>query len=404
VSDARTGNPYRFEYRPPTLRAGSDATAALGEELGAAGAERALVVTGSSVGANNAVMDPVRTGLGDRLAGVFDGTSSEKRLSTAFDALDALEEHDADALVGVGGGSSLDLATVTAVLAAREGGREGAAAEFADSGTVVAPPDADLPVLAAVPTTLAGADVSQVAGVNAAPEGGLVEERVGGGVSDPRLMPDVVVHDPDLVATTPPPVLAGSAMNGFDKGLETLYAAAATPVTDATAARGVELFAEGLRTWGETGPTTAALEPIVEALALVQYGVSRPDAGTLGLVHAFGHGLTAGYDVQQGAAHAVVAPHALAYLFEQVDGRRALLADALGVADADDHAAAVVEAVADLRDALGLPSRLRDVRGPDPDEFEAVAEYTLDDSFMDNMPEEFEPTVEGLVGVLEEAH
>ena len=46
-------------------------------------------------------------------------------------------------------------------------------------------------------------------------------------------------------------MLAGSAMNGFDKGLETLYATNATPVTDATATRGVGLLAGGLRDLGE---------------------------------------------------------------------------------------------------------------------------------------------------------
>jgi alcohol dehydrogenase class IV len=44
---------------------------------------------------------------------------------------------------------------------------------------------------------------------------------------------------------------------------------------------------------------------------LVQYGVLRPGGTTLSIIHAFGHWLTRSYDVQQGAAHAIVAPQVL---------------------------------------------------------------------------------------------
>jgi len=260
-----------------------------------------------------------------------------------------------------------------------------------------------VPVVA-VPTTLAGADLSIGAGLTAAPASGLVEEPVGGGLWDPRLMPAAVVYDPALFATTPASVLAASAMNGFDKGIESLYAHTASPVTDATATRGLGLLVDGLQELGERGPETDVLAPVVEGILLVQYGISRPDGTTMSLVHAFGHGITAHGTVQQGAAHAVVAPHALAYLFEQVDGRRDLLAEALGRGDADYPATAVVDAVEDVRAALELPTGLREVDGPGPDEFEAVAEATLADSFMANAPAGLDPTVADLVGVLEDAY
>jgi hypothetical protein len=62
---------------------------------------------------------------------------------------------------------------------------------------------------------------------------GPVAEPASGGISDPQLMPQSVSYDPELFATTPKPILAASAMNGFDKGLETVYARNATPITDA---------------------------------------------------------------------------------------------------------------------------------------------------------------------------
>jgi alcohol dehydrogenase len=400
-----SGAPFRFAYEPAAIRYGTGCVDDLGAELAAADAERALVVCGSTVGETPAVVDPVTEGLGDRLAGVFAETTPEKRLATAVEGLAAMEAADADALVGLGGGSSLDVTKVIAALAVGDRDPAAVGRELAETGRVSVPEGSPPPILV-VPTTLAGADLSLGGGVTAGPDSGPIEEPTSGGVSDPRLMPRAAVYDPALFATTPERALAGSAMNGFDKGVETLYAREATPVTDATATEGLSRLGRGLRDLGREGPDAETLEPVVEGLVLVQYGVSRPEGSTLSLIHAFGHGLTDAYDIQQGVAHAVVAPHALRFLFERVDGRRDRLAAALGAAGAADPAAAVVEEVAAVRDALGLPARLRDVSGieVDPEDFPAVAETVLADSLLANAPPDLDPTAADLAGVLRAAY
>ncbi|MFA9501650.1 iron-containing alcohol dehydrogenase family protein [Natrinema sp. H-ect1] len=405
LSDANgRDSAFRFDYQPPTIRFGSGCADDLAAELEAQGLERALVVCGSTVGSTPDVIDPVREGLGDRLAGVFDETTPQKRLATAVEGRERLRAADADALVALGGGSSLDVATVISVLAAGDRTHEEVAAEFAETGTIAVPDEGLVPIVT-VPTTLAGADLSMVAGVTAAPDSSPVDEEIGGGISDPDLMPTAAVYDPELVATTPDAILAGSAMNGFDKGIETLYASNATPVTDATARSGLETLADGLRAFGDGDRGIETVETILEGIVLVQYGISRPGETTASIVHAFGHALTRTDTVQQGAAHGIVVPHALAYCFEQdgVDARAGMLATALGVDDAADHGAAVVEAVTEIRDALGLPARLRDVDGPGPEEFTAVAEAVLADPFMANAPPGLEPTVAEIEGILEAA-
>lgn len=399
--DDRSGTPFRFEYEPAVVRFGTGCVADLASELERQGLERALVVCGRTVGSTPAVIDPVRDGLDDRLAGVFAETTPKKRLATAVAAAEACHERDADVVVSLGGGSSLDLAKIASAIAGDDRRPEAIATEFAERATVTVSPDA-LPVVA-IPTTLAGADLTQVAGVTATPDEGSDEEPTRGGVSSRHLMPDAVFYDPALVATTPERVLFASAMNGFDKPIETLYASTATPVTDATAVRAIQLLAPGLRDMGTTGVDESVLEPVLEGILLAQYGISRPDALTMSVVHSFGHALTRHYPIQQGAAHAVVAPHALAFIFDRVDGRRGLLADAFGVTDAGDPAAAIVDEVVAVRDALDLPTRLRDVDGPDPGDFQTVARDTLDDSFMRNAPPTLDATVDGLVDVLQAA-
>jgi len=399
---ADIGEPFRFDYDPAVLRYGPSCVEDLDEELAAHGCGRALVVCGSTVGETAAVIDPITDGLGDRLAGVFAETTPAKRLGTAYDGLAKLREVEADCIVAVGGGSSLDVAKVLAIVAATDRHADAVGQEFAETGTITVP-DAGLPPVVAVPTTLAGADLSQVAGVTADPATCPVNDPASGGVSGRELMPAAVCYDPTIVATTPRSILAASAMNGFDKGIETLYARNATPVTDATAARGLSLLTDGLLAYGDGDEDDWVYQALTQGIMLVQYGISRPDGVTLSLIHAFGHGLTRTYEVQQGAAHAVIAPHALEYLFEQVDGRRDLLAEGLGVGDADDPAAAVVDRVSEVADALDLPTWLRDVDGPDREEFPAVAQAVLEDAFMTNAPTGLDATQAELEAVLDDA-
>ncbi|MFB6350924.1 MAG: iron-containing alcohol dehydrogenase, partial [Bradymonadaceae bacterium] len=262
--------------------------------------------------------------------------------------------------------------------------------------------DGDPIPFAAVPTTLAGADLSIIAGISASADGGLIDEDVGGGLSHPELMPTGIFYDPAIVAT-PKSILAGSALNGFNKGLETIYSKNATPITDATAAHGIERMADGLRDLADEEPSAEVLEPVVEGLLLVQYGIGRPGVTTLSLMHAFGHTLRDGFNIQQGTAHAVITPDGLRYLFSQVDGRRELLADALGVGEAEDKAEAVAVAVAEIRDDLDLPSRLRDLPNADRSKLPDIAAATIADSVMAHGPEGLDATVEDIEELLENA-
>jgi alcohol dehydrogenase len=393
---------FDFDYDAGRIRYGRGCVADLGGTLADLGCERALVVCGRTVGSTPAVIDPVREGLGDRLAGVFDRTTPQKRLGTANEGVRRLRETGADAIVAVGGGSSLDLAKAMAALEAGDRPFEVVSRETAETGGLAVPEGPLVPTVA-VPTTLAGADLSVMGGLTVGPDdpGGPAR----GGLMDRRLMADALHYDPALFETTPTGVLTASAMNGFNKGVETLYAANRTPVSDATAMRGLGLLRRGLPDLGagETDETT--LYRSVVGTVLVQYGASRPDGSTLSVLHSYGHALSRPYDIQQGAAHAVITPHALRGIFEAVDGRRGLLAEALLEEPPEDPGAqadAVVEAVAAVRDGLGLPSRLRDTPVP-REAFEEIAEAVLGDSFMAAAPPAYDPSVEDIVAVLEAA-
>jgi len=389
---------FEFDYRGTDVRYGRGRVEHLGEPLAERGLHDALVVCGSNVGANDAVMDPVRRGLGDRLVGVFDETTPAKTVETVFDGVEVMREVDPDVLVGLGGGSSLDVARQMSVFAA--GDRSLADLKRAAREGDVEPPapqDPPTPVVV-VPTTFAGADLSsggsaEVFSARGSPTGQPV--RTGG-----SLTPVAALYDPDLFETTPWRALAGSAMNGFDKGVETVYAPDATPRSDATAVRGLRFLGESLPAIADDPGDASAFDGAVVGVVLVQ--LDR----RVSVVHAVGHGFARRYPVQQGAVHAVAVPHVLRFVLDRVDGRRAVLAEGLGLDPTrpdDDLAEGIVDAVTEVRDALGLPSRLGELDPVAEADLPAVAEFVVDDPAMGNAPRGLDADADDVERVLREA-
>ncbi|RLM54099.1 iron-containing alcohol dehydrogenase [Halobellus sp. Atlit-31R] len=410
---------FTFDFRPGRIVVGPGCVDRLGEELDRQGRERALLVSGRTVGTTSAVVDPIRQGLGDRLVAAFPETTPAKTLGTALAGFEAARNADADVVVAVGGGSTLDTAKVLAALSSHGDAAAAIARDAVATGGLPVAPEGDPLPIVAVPTTLAGADLSDIAGVTLTLErdADLAAEGAGGdtdaqtprsgGVGDPRLMPAALFYDADLFRTTPASVLATSAMNGFDKGIEMLYSPLATPITDGTAARGLRLLRSGLPTIREEPMDAERLADVLAGIVNVQYGLAGAEGYRASIVHAFGHGFSHASDVHQGTIHGVVAPWVLRYVFREADARREILAEALGldvVTRSDDEvAAAIVDAVEAVRDDLGLPSRLRDVDGVEQADFPAIAESIREDDLLAVAPEGVDPSVAEIAAILERA-
>ncbi|WIV66910.1 iron-containing alcohol dehydrogenase family protein [Natrialbaceae archaeon AArc-T1-2] len=398
-----TPTAFDFEYVPTEIVYGRGCVAKLGEVLEEIGSERALVVCGSNVGANRDVIDPVTTGIGDRLVGVFDETTPEKSLETVLDGVDAIHDTDADAVVGLGGGSSLNVARAMCSIAPLDRPREDVVEEVLETQTVPSPAASTEPIPnVAVPTTMPGADVSAGGSVFVATEAHAPDaDRIAANISDSRLMADANVSDPELYATTPTDVLASSAMNGFDKGIETIYSRETTPIATAHAIEGLRHYRAGLSNLVDAAVDDPAYDHAVLGTLLVQYGRKT------NIIHTFGNGISGQYDVQQGVVHGIVAPHVLRYVFDNADGSRRRIADGLEIDTAgkrDDAVAdAIVEDVIEIRDALGLPTRLRDVEGLTRDHVRDVAEAIHGNYKHARNPPGVDPTVEEIGSVLQAA-
>lgn len=392
---------FKYDYHGCDLIYGRNCVDQLSEYLADHDLDLGMVVCGSNVSDNSDLMGVIKRGLGDRLVGVFDETTPEKQAETAFDVIDAATDWDADVLIGIGGGSSLDIARQASVFGADGRSLSNLRNEACDSGRISSKSASKrLPVIV-IPTTFAGADISTGGSIEIfSAEESPTDQPVSASGS---VMPIAEFADPTLFETTPMSALAGSAMNGFNKGIETLYARNRNPVNDATAVHGLRLLSEALpRAVGKnsTGDTEAMNRAVV-GLLLVQ--IDRKTS----IIHAFGHGFARRYSVQQGEVHAVVVPHVLRYLFQEVDANRSLLAEGFGINpdnySDDELADVIIRAVTEIRDTFGVPTRLRELPETQREELPAIAKFIVDDPVMDRAPAELEPTVDQIETVLHES-
>jgi alcohol dehydrogenase class IV len=387
---------FDVDYFGSTLKYGRGCVTDLGAFLAERGHDSALVVCGSNVGSNDAVMGPVREGLGERLSAVFDETTPRKSVETIYDGIALMNDVQPDVVVGVGGGSSLDIARQMSVFQA-DGRSLSELRSAAREGTLDSPDTTGATDVVVVPTTFAGAGVSsggnfELLSMEESPTNQPIWTKG-------KLWPVGMFYDPDLYETTPMGALTGSAMNGFNKAIETIYSPPLSPVTDSTAVHSLRHLSEAYPRLTDDDPD--ALERAITGNILAQY------KRQLSFLHAFGHGFARRYHIHQGVAHAVMSPYVLEYVFEHVDARRELLAEGLGIDHEtlthDEVGRSIVSEVTEIRDDLELPGRIRDMDGLDRGEIPAIAEFIADDHRMAYIPPELDPTVEDLEEILRTA-
>lgn len=283
-------------------------------------------------------------------AGVRSAVYADVMAEPSAESLDPVVEqvkaHQADLVVAVGGGSAIDVAKATAVLAANGG----TAYDYFGVDRVPRP---GLPVIA-MPTT-AGT------GAEATPNAIFTNTRtqVKEGIVSPYMMPAVAIVDPELTLTAPPGVTAATGMDALTHAVESFTSVKAAPTTDLFAAEAIRRIGRSIRTAVFRGGDLAARTDM--ALGSLYAGIAICNAGT-GAVHAMAYPLGGQFRVPHGIANASLLPHVLPWnlqgsvekfaqvarlLGEPVDGLSALAA-------AERAVAAIQRLCADL----GTPSRL----------------------------------------------
>jgi alcohol dehydrogenase class IV len=258
---------------------------------------------------------------------------------------------DIEAVLGVGGGSPLDVAKLVAALVR---GRQSAAEVFGIN--LLAGRER---FLVCLPTTAGtGSEVS--------PNAILLDEtdQLKKGVVSPYLVPDAAFIDPLLTLSVPGPVTAATGLDALTHCIEAYANKFAHPITDQYALQGIRLIAANLLRAVQNGADTEARANL--ALGSLYGGLCLGPVNTAA-VHALAYPLGSGFKIAHGVSNAVLLPNVLRFNFSAAPERYAEVAMALGVkrnGSALGTAEHGVERIAELSRACGVPQRLSDFKIP----------------------------------------
>ena len=283
----------RFDVAVPAdIRFGAGRVGEVPKALGGVRATRVLVVTGRSP---DRAAD-VRSALAEtRIATEVFAVATEPSVGLVREAVAAVADTSCDAVLGLGGGSALDVAKATAVLAPT-GADPLDHLEVIGAGRPITQPG--LPCIAVPTTAGTGSEVTR----NAV----LAGDGVKASLRSPLMLPRVAVVDPDLLTGVPKPTIAASGIDALSQLIEPLLSARANPFTDALARDGIRRSARSLRRAYADGMTDPDVREDL-ALASLFGGLCLANSG-LGAVH----GLAAAVGAQLSAPHGAVCAAALA--------------------------------------------------------------------------------------------
>ncbi len=267
-----------------------------------------------------------------------------------------------DGVIAFGGGSALDAGKVIAFMS----GQTRPLWDFEDKDDWWARADpAGIAPIIAVPTTAGtGSEVGR-AGV-------ILDERqqVKRIIFHPKMMPAVVISDPELTVGLPPHITAATGMDALSHCLEAYCAPGFHPMADGIAAQGVKLIREWLPRAVEDGSDLDARGHMLVAASM---GATAFQKG-LGGMHALSHPIGAIYDSHHGQTNAVLMPYVLDFNRSEIEDRVGRLAGFIGLGETSFSA--FLDWVLDLRQRLGVPHRLTElgVAGEAVDRLATMAE------------------------------
>jgi len=292
---------------------------------------------------------------------VFDEVQANTVDSNVAQGVARYREGGHDGVIAFGGGSALDCGKVIAFMA----GQKRPLWDFEDIGDwwTRADPHGIAPIVAVPTTAGTGSEVGR-AGVITNQE--THTKKV---IFHPRMLPKIVICDPELTLDLPAKVTAGTGMDALAHCLEAYCAPGFHPMADGIAVEGIRLVKEFLPGAVANGRDIEARSAMMAAAAM---GATAFQKG-LGAIHALSHPIGALHNTHHGMTNAVFMPYVLAFNREAIAPRMERLAAYLGLAAPSFDA--VIAWVLELRREIGVPHTLEGLglSGVDADRIAAMA-------------------------------
>lgn len=370
---------------------GRGAREKLTEEIEARHFEKVLVVTDKSLLETGTVT--LVTDVLDKKQinyHVYDGVKPNPSVENVQDGVKVAKDHDADCIVAVGGGSSIDTAKAIAIIMTNP--------EFSDvvslDGTAATKNKA-LPLIA-LPTTAGTA--AEVTINYVITDEVRTKKMVCVDVHD---IPVVAIIDPDLMQGMPQKIAASTGMDALTHAMEGYITKAAWLIPDMFHINAMSLIYKNLEKAANDKD-----EKAVEKIGYAQYiaGMGFSNVG-LGIVHSMAHSLGAYFDTPHGIANALLLPHVLKFNGKVCPDLFRNMGNAFGMdmSNTTDEEAVdkVVDAVKELSIKLHIPQTLKEIGIP-KEMLPTLAEQALNDVCTGGNPREV--TKEDILAIYQEAY
>ena len=309
----------RWSY-PTTIHVGAGKAADLAKHAAAIGLKRPLVVTDKGLAGlpmiATAMERLLAAGLQAALFSEVQGNPTDLNLAAGIEAFRA---GDHDGVIAIGGGSAMDVGKLVALME----GQTIPVWDLEDIGDwwTRANADAIHPVLAVPTTAGTGSEVGRAAVLTNTVDH---TKKI---VFHPKMLPAMVIGDPELALGLPPALTAATGMDAFTHSFETYCVDSFHPMADGIALESLRLIRTYLPRAVKNGQD---IEARTKMFAAAMMGGVAFQKG-LGAVHSIAHPLGAIHNVQHGLANAVILPYVVSFNRPAIEPKVKIIAHMLGI-------------------------------------------------------------------------
>lgn len=294
---------------------------------------------------------------------IYDKTVPNPTTVHVEEALKLYYSGKCDAIIGFGGGSSMDCAKAVGACIARP-------LKTPKQMKGILKVRKKLPLLIAIPTTAGtGSETTLAAVITDA------DTRHKYAINDFPLIPKYAVLDPKVTLSLPPDITATTGMDALTHAIEAYIGHSTTISTRRDALHAVQLIFENIDTVYADGRNVNARRSMLHASFYAGCAFTR---SYVGYVHAIAHSLGGAYDIPHGYANAVILPLVLESYGSCIHKKLHKLAIAAGVADRsmthEEAASRFIQALKDMKKRFGIPDTIPEIQAKDIPRLAAYAD------------------------------
>lgn len=333
----------------PISYTGWDSLSHLLDEVNRFNVNKILVVTDpflKDIGLTNKVVEPLENA--GYQAEVYTDVVPEPPLAIGEKLVAYTRDNEFDMVIGIGGGSALDLTKLAGVLASHEGN----VADYLNLTGTKKVTKKGLPTILIPTTSGTGSEVTNISVLSL--------ETTKDVVTHDYLLADVAIVDPALTISLPPKVTAATGVDALTHAVEAYISKKASPVSDALALQAIRLISNAIRTAVSNGEDKQARTDMSYGSYLA--GLAFFNAGVAG-VHALAYPLGGQFHIAHGDSNAVLLPYVMGYIRQSCEKRMKDIYDAMGFSSANlSQEEASYKCVTELKrlvEDVNIPSTLK---------------------------------------------